>query len=102
MFLLAMVVITIGEMLVAPVGQALVAEFAPDAMRGRYMAFFGYSWALPFAFAPTLAGLLMDNGNPNWVWYMGGIIGLISTGMYYSMYLQRVRSQTTTAVAPSG
>jgi MFS family permease len=102
MFLLAMVVITIGEMLVAPVGQALVAGFAPDDMRGRYMAFFGYSWALPFAFAPTLAGLLMDYGDPNWVWYMGGIIGLISTGMYYSMYLQRVRSKTSAAVAPSG
>jgi MFS family permease len=102
MFLVAMVVITIGEMLVAPVGQALVAGYAPDDMRGRYMAFFGYSWALPFAFAPTLAGLLMDFGDPNWVWYTAGIIGFISTGMYYSMFVQRVRSESTAVVAPSG
>jgi MFS family permease len=97
MFLLAMIVITIGEMLVAPVGQALVAEFAPDEMRGRYMAFFGFSWAIPFAFAPTLAGVLMDYGDPRWVWYVAGIIGLISTGMYYSMYLQQARAKAAMA-----
>lgn len=100
MFMLAMVVITIGEMLVAPVGQALVAEFAPDDMRGRYMAFFGYSWAIPFAFAPTLAGLLMDYGDPTWVWYMAGIIGLVSTAMYYSIYLQRIRAESPAPVSP--
>ena len=99
-FLLAMVVITVGEMLVAPVGQAIVAGFAPDDMRGRYMAFFGYSWSIPFTFAPTLAGMLMDSGDPNWVWFSAGIIGLISTGMYVSMYLRQIR-QANAALAAS-
>ena len=89
MFLFAMVVITIGEMLVAPVGQAIVAGFAPEDMRGRYMAFFGYSWSIPFTFAPTLAGIVMDNGDPNWVWYTAGFIGVISTGIYLSIYLRQ-------------
>ncbi len=102
MFLFAMVVITIGEMLVAPVGQALVAGFAPEAMRGRYMAFFGYSWAIPFAFAPTLAGLLMDYGDPNWVWYSAGLIGMVSTAMYYTLHLRQARSQSATVTAPTG
>jgi MFS family permease len=99
MFLLAMVVITIGEMLVAPVGQAIVAGFAPDAMRGRYMAFFGYSWSIPFTFAPTLAGILMDNGDPNWVWYTAGLVGLISTAMYLSMYTRQVRQKDAVLAA---
>jgi dipeptide/tripeptide permease len=30
-----MVIITIGEMLVAPVSQALTAQLAPEDMRGR-------------------------------------------------------------------
>ncbi len=34
LFLLAMVVITIGEMLVSPVAQAIVARLAPEDMRG--------------------------------------------------------------------
>jgi predicted MFS family arabinose efflux permease len=59
LFMLAMVIITIGEMIVAPVGQALVAKFAPEQMRGRYMAVFGYSWGISFMIGPlAVAGFL--------------------------------------------
>ena len=47
LFLLAMVIITIGEMFVSPIGQAIVARMAPEEMRGRYMAVFGFSWVHP-------------------------------------------------------
>lgn len=79
MFLLAMVVITIGEMIIIPVAQALVAQFAPEDKRGRYMAMYGFSWTIPFAVGPLLAGLVLDNANPDWVWYASGIIGLVAT-----------------------
>ncbi|HSO13093.1 MAG TPA: MFS transporter, partial [Anaerolineales bacterium] len=38
LFALNIVIITIGEMVVVPTSQALAANFAPDTMRGRYMA----------------------------------------------------------------
>ncbi len=78
MFLLAMVIITIGEMIVSPVGQALVARLSPEAMRGRYMAIFGFSWAIPSMVGPLLAGLTMDHLDPRWVWYSVGLIGLVT------------------------
>lgn len=78
MFLLAMVVITIGEMVVSPFSQALVAQFAPEEMRGRYMAVFGLSWGAGFAVGPALAGLVLDNLNPSWLWYACGVVGTIS------------------------
>ncbi len=78
LFMLAMVIITIGEMIVAPVGQALVAKFAPEEMRGRYMAVFGISWGIPFAIGPYLAGLILDNYDPRWLWYIAGVIGLLA------------------------
>ncbi|HSG45635.1 MAG TPA: MFS transporter, partial [Anaerolineales bacterium] len=56
MFIVAMVIITIGEMIVSPVAQALVASFAPENMRGRYMAVSGFSWGIPFAIGPYFAG----------------------------------------------
>ncbi len=68
LFMLAMVIITIGEMIVAPVSQALVAHFAPEALRGRYMAVSGFSWSIPFAIGPYLAGLILDHANPHWLW----------------------------------
>ena len=78
MFMLAMVVITIGEMVVSPFSQALVAQFAPEQMRGRYMAVFGISWGTAFAVGPFVAGLVLDNLNPNWLWYACGVVGTIS------------------------
>jgi len=74
-YAVGMAVLTIGEMIIAPTGQALAARFAPEDMRGRYMALFGFSWALPFAFGPLMAGYVMDNYNPNWVWYACGVLG---------------------------
>ena len=78
-FVLAMVILTIGEMLIAPVSQALVAKFSPEEMRGRYMAIFGVSWMIPFAVGPYLAGLVMDNLDPRWLWYIAGVIGIVAT-----------------------
>lgn len=79
-FALAMVILTTGEMVVAPVSQALVAYFSPEEMRGRYMAIFGIAGAIPFAIGPLLAGLLMDNAaNPRSLWFVTGLIGIIAT-----------------------
>ena len=79
LFLLAMVVITIGEMIVSPTSTALVARLAPLEMRGRYMAVSGFSWIIPSAIGPLLAGLIMDNYDPRWLWYICGILAAIST-----------------------
>jgi len=82
-FLLAMVIITIGEMLVSPTGQAIVTQFAPEDMRGRYMAVFGFSWVIPFAIGPLLAGLVLDNLNPDWLWYAAGLLGIVAALAFY-------------------
>ncbi len=74
LFVTAVVVITIGEMIVMPVSQALAANFAPADMRGRYMAVFGLCWGLPSLVGPTLAGLVLDNLDPRLVWYFGGAL----------------------------
>ena len=85
-FVLAMVILTVGEMIVAPVGQALVAKFSPENMRGRYMAVFGFSWAIPFAVGPYLAGLVLDNLDPRWLWYMAGIVGMFAVAGFLALH----------------
>ncbi len=88
MFLVAMVVITIGEMLIAPVAQALTAQFAPEDMRGRYMAVFSISWSIPFAIGPLLAGLVLDNANPDYLWYLAGVIGFFAVISFLWLHRQ--------------
>ena len=86
LFMLAMAIITIGEMVHIPTSQALVAYFAPEDMRGRYMAAFGYSWAIPNAAAPILAGLIMDNYDPRWVWYLAGLLSIVAAAAFTYLY----------------
>ena len=83
LFLFAMVIITIGEMLVSPVSQSIVASLATEAMRGRYMATYGFSWVIPAAVGPLLAGLVIDNFDPRLVWLACGVLGLASAAAYY-------------------
>ena len=78
MFFVGMAVITIGEMIHIPVAQSLAAFFAPEDMRGRYMAAYGLGWAIPNSVAPFLAGLVMDNYDPYWVWYIAGILAVVA------------------------
>lgn len=79
LFFIAMMIITVGEMIVTPVGQAAAASFAPEDKRGRYMGVFGFQWAIPNLFGIILAGVVMENLGSNWVWYLAGILSLISS-----------------------
>lgn len=97
LFLLAMVIITIGEMIVSPTAQALVARLAPEDMRGRYMAMYGFSWIIPTALGPLAAGIIMDHYNPNWVWYAGGIVSMIAVSGYVFLYLRAGKRLNQTA-----
>jgi len=82
LFVAAMLIITLAEMIIAPIAQAVVALLAPEAMRGRYMAVFGFSWAIPAAIGPLLAGVVMDYWDPAWVWYAAFFISSVA-GMIY-------------------
>jgi MFS family permease len=82
LFIGAMLIITCGEMIAIPVSQALVARFAPEDMRGRYMAIAGIAWGIPHALGPWAAGLIMDNYNPNWIWYLCGILAAVAIAGY--------------------
>ncbi|MGA9532229.1 MAG: MFS transporter [Anaerolineales bacterium] len=74
LFIVAMLIVTCGEMLVIPVSQAVVALLAPVEMRGRYMGVFSLSWGIPSAIGPWAAGLILDNLNPDLVWYIAGLL----------------------------
>ena len=87
-FMLAMVVITAGEMIVVPTSQTIVANFAPEDMRGRYMAAFGLMWALPAAIGPGAAGVILDNFNPNLLWYLGGALCAVAAVGFYLLHLR--------------
>ncbi len=85
-FFLAVVIVTIGEMLVAPVAQAIVADLAPEDMRGRYMAGFNLSHMIAIMSGPLLAGYIIDNLDPRNLWLITGIAGVLAASMFFFLY----------------
>jgi MFS family permease len=100
LFGLAIVVITMGEMIIMPTTQALAANFAPVEMRGRYMAVFGLTWMIPATFGPGAAGVILDNYNPNLLWYIGGVLCAVSALSFYALHM-RLGGQARFAPAPA-
>jgi MFS family permease len=99
LFALNIIIITIGEMIVMPTSQTIVVDFAPQDMRGRFMAVFGLSWAIPQTIGPGVAGYILDNYNQNLLWYIGGILTVIAAAGFYFLHL-RLHSKPEFAPAP--
>ena len=87
LFMLSIVLITIGEMITFPTNRAIAANFAPAEMRGRYMAIYDLGWTLPATFGPAAAGLILDNYDPNLLWYVGGVLCVISALSFYALHV---------------
>jgi MFS family permease len=86
LFIVAMVIITIGEMVGMPTSNSLAAAFAPEDKRARYMALFGFTWSVPSMIGPWAAGLVFDNFNPNYVWYISGVLCVVAISAF--LFLQ--------------
>ncbi len=100
-FMVGMAIVTIGEMLHVPTAQTLVAFFAPEEMRGRYMAAYSLGWTIPNSVGPLLAGLVMDNYNPDLVWYLAGALSLVPVVGFWLLNLRtqkRFEARETTEV----
>ncbi len=90
-FLGAVVLITIGEMIMMPVQMSIVAKLSPEDMRGRYMAASGFSWSVASMAGPWGAGMIMDNYDPNLVWKICGIISLFAIAGFIGLYFKSRR-----------
>ncbi len=77
-FLLIIVVMTMGEMLLAPTASAWVANLAPPEQRGRYMSTLALMWGLGAGLVSPLGGWLNDRLSPQAPWVAGSLLGLLS------------------------
>ncbi len=59
MVVLSQVIFAIGEMIWAPTAPAVVNDFAPDHLRGRYNAISGLQWNISGVISPAIAGTLL-------------------------------------------
>jgi MFS family permease len=91
--LVAMAVITGGEIIHAPVSLSVIGELSPQDQRGRYMGLFGLSQTIGIAVGPLLGGVLIDAFpfNPELIWAPVALIAFIAAVGYY-WWARRFRS----------
>lgn len=87
LFVFAMILITLGEMLVIPTSQAMTALLAPPDMRARYMATERINWITAQSLGPLAAAAIMDRFDPRWVWAGCSILCAISIMSFYRLHL---------------
>lgn len=93
LFIVAMAIITVGEMVFVPVGQSLAAGFAQEDMRGRYMAVFGFGFAIASGGGTLIAGQIIDHLGHEWVWFLAGITGFVAALGYVWMHRHIAHSE---------
>lgn len=90
--LVAMVVLTLGEIVMSPVLSSYVAALAPEEHRGKYMSAFGLSFSgVAALIAPPLGGALYEL-NGAFVWYAAFLFLVIAAGAYLKLPPARVHS----------
>ena len=89
-FWASMVLMTFGELTLIPTVSKYIADLAPADMRGRYMSFYWFAWALARGAGPLIGGFLNDTISPRSIWMGGLAIGLAST---FGLFLFSARKQ---------
>jgi len=80
LMLVAMTVITAGEMVFTPVAQTVAADLAPEEHRGRYLGAFGLVESLGWSGGAFLGGVLLDWApNPQVLWGAITSLGFLAT-----------------------
>ncbi|UPT75876.1 MAG: MFS transporter [Elusimicrobiota bacterium] len=79
---LAMIVITLGEIVVSPGLPSLATNLASPRHRGRYIGFHGLFFQTGSSLAPLLGGFWLERLSPTWPsgpWIFIGCVGLLAS-----------------------
>lgn len=102
------IVWTMGELLMAPVAPSVVADLAPEHLRGRYQGLYGAAWGLASLVGPALGGYVFEHAGPGILWAGCFAVGLALVAGYLALdrplhrHLERLRLQRRRDPAGAG
>lgn len=88
MFFLTIVVWTMGEVVQAAFKQSVVADLAPDNMRGRYMGVFSLCHAIGLTVGAPVGGRILDHWGASVLWPICFAIVCVAASVYGIVYFK--------------
>ena len=88
---MTIVIWTLGEVVQAAFKQSLVADIAPENMRGRYMGVFSLSHAIGIAFGAPLGGQVLARWGAGVLWPSCFVVVVLAASIYGLIYVQMLR-----------
>ncbi len=99
-FLIAMILMTVGEILMMPNSMTYVANLASAELRGRYMGVYGLTWRVGAASGPLMGGLLNDNLSSHAVWVAAAVLSLAAVVGFTQMARHTVSPRLNPEILP--
>lgn len=93
-FVMAVLVITVGENIINPAASTWVARRSPEHLRGRYMGLFGLANRTGSALGPTLGGSLLTLGASAWLYTTAAGGGLVAGSFWQFARWERAAAET--------
>jgi MFS family permease len=92
---------TIGELMISPTSNALVANMAPPDKRARYMGIYSLTYTFGTGIGPVAGGVLSDSFGPSAIWFGGAFAALAAAvGFYMMLRAESTAPATTTTPLP--
>jgi MFS family permease len=98
-FVLAIVIITLGEVVMSPASLALTSRLAPADRMGRYMGIYGFFVGAGWSFGPLVGGWILEEfgSTPGLAWALIASLAIVSG----ANYLNSGRRFSARAAAPA-
>ena len=97
-FVLAMAIMTVGEMISAPTATTYVSNIAPATKRGQYLSVFNLTWYVALATGPLGAGFLTDKFNPQAPYFGASLVALLAVVIF--IYIGKSWSRLAVKAVP--
>ena len=83
----AMIVVTLGEIVTTPASMNLVANFSSAELRGRYMGVYGLFNSFGWSIGPLIGGVLLDlaSRRPMLLWTPIGCLALLAAAGFWDL-----------------
>jgi len=81
----AVAVWTFGEILLAPIAPALVAELAPDRLRGSYQGMLSAAWTLAHGAGPAAGGAILGRFGSAALWFSCLAVGMSAAAAFLAL-----------------